>query len=106
MTSNALFIDLDLLLLRFLRRESHFLQECALRGPCFIAVALRVEIERRLDARMTQNTLHGLGGSWGTCRDGTLSAHGFSGFLGEVAVGELTFNGGSSAPHSSAFGGS
>jgi hypothetical protein len=44
-----------------LRRESHFPEEGALRGPCFIAVALRVEVERRLDARMTQERLHGLG---------------------------------------------
>ena len=44
-----------------LRRESHFLEERPLRGPCFIAVPLRVEIERRLDARMTQDALHRLG---------------------------------------------
>ena len=34
------------------------LQELPLRGPCFIAVSLRVEIEGRLNPRMTQNTLH------------------------------------------------
>ena len=33
-------------------------QELALRGPCFVAVFLRVEIERRLNSRMTQDALH------------------------------------------------
>jgi hypothetical protein len=33
-----------------LRRESHFPEERPLRGLCFIAVALRVEIQRCLDA--------------------------------------------------------
>jgi hypothetical protein len=33
-------------------------QEFALRGPCFIAVFLRVQIERRLNLRMTQDSLH------------------------------------------------
>ena len=36
-------------------------QEFALRGPCFIAVFLRVQIERRLNLRVTQDSLHGLG---------------------------------------------
>jgi hypothetical protein len=35
--------------LNHLCRESHFLEERALCGPCFISVALRVEIQRRLD---------------------------------------------------------
>jgi len=47
--------------LNHLRRKTQFLEECALRRPCFIAIALRVEIERRLNSRMTQNALHGLG---------------------------------------------
>jgi hypothetical protein len=41
--------------------QTQFLEECALRRPCFIAIAMRVEIERRLNSRMTQNALHGLG---------------------------------------------
>ena len=43
------------------RRKTLFFEECALRHPCFIAIALDVEIERRLNSRMTQNALHGLG---------------------------------------------
>ncbi len=33
-------------------------QELTLRSPSFIAVFLSVEIERRLDSRMTQDSLH------------------------------------------------
>jgi hypothetical protein len=33
-------------------------QEFTLRYPSFIAVLLSIEIERRLDSRMTQNSLH------------------------------------------------
>jgi hypothetical protein len=39
----------------------HDRQEFALRGPCFIAVFLRVQIERRLNLAVTQNSLHGFG---------------------------------------------
>jgi hypothetical protein len=40
-----------------LRREPHFPEERALCPSCLIAVTLCIEIERRLDARMTQNAL-------------------------------------------------
>src|ERR1700693_94422 len=40
--------------------HSDCLQELALRSTSFIAVFLSVEIERRLDSRMTQDSLHGL----------------------------------------------
>ena len=43
------------------RVHSNGCQEFALRGPCFIAVFLRVQIERRLNLRVTQDSLHGLG---------------------------------------------
>jgi hypothetical protein len=41
--------------------HSHRAQEFALRGPCFIAVFLRVAIERRLYLAVTQDSLHGFG---------------------------------------------
>ena len=43
------------------RVHSNGCQEFALRGPCFIAVFLRVQIERRLNLRVTQDSLNGLG---------------------------------------------
>ena len=33
-------------------------QELTLRSPSFVAIFLSVEIERRLDSRMTQDSLH------------------------------------------------
>jgi hypothetical protein len=39
----------------------HGVKKFALRGPCFVAVFLRVEIERRLYFAVTQDSLHGLG---------------------------------------------
>ena len=39
----------------------HCAQEFALCCPCFIAVFLRVQIERRLNLAVTQDSLHGLG---------------------------------------------
>jgi hypothetical protein len=43
------------------REHAECLQELSLRGTSLIAVFLCVEIERRLDARMTQDALHGFG---------------------------------------------
>src|SRR5260370_10597831 len=40
--------------------HSDCFQEFTLRSPSFIAVFLSVEIERRLDSRMTQDSLHRL----------------------------------------------
>ncbi len=40
--------------------HSDCFQEFTLRSPSFIAVFLGVEIERRLDSRMTQDSLHRL----------------------------------------------
>jgi hypothetical protein len=37
----------------------HSVQEFALRGPCFIAVFLRVQIERCLNLCVTQDSLYG-----------------------------------------------
>jgi len=37
------------------------LQELSLRAPCFVAVFLRVQIERRLNLAVTQEGLHGFG---------------------------------------------
>jgi hypothetical protein len=37
----------------------HRVQEFALRGPCFVAVLLRVQIERGLNLAMTQDSLNG-----------------------------------------------
>src|SRR6266446_3712009 len=36
-------------------------EEFALCGPCFVAVFLRIQIERRLNLAVTQDSLHGLG---------------------------------------------
>ena len=41
--------------------HSHGRQEFTLRRPCLVAVFLRVQIERRLNLAVTQETLHGLG---------------------------------------------
>ena len=42
-------------------RHSERHQILALRGPCFIGVFLRIEIQRRLNLAVTQDALHGLG---------------------------------------------
>src|SRR6266851_919292 len=47
--------------LHHLRTHSERRQIFPLRRPCFIAVVLRVQIERRLDLRLTQDSLNGLG---------------------------------------------
>jgi hypothetical protein len=44
-----------------LRVNPERLRELSLRRPCFIAVFLRVEIQRRPNLRVTQDALHGLG---------------------------------------------
>jgi len=36
-------------------------EKLALRGPCFIAAFLRIQIEGRSDLAVTQESLHGLG---------------------------------------------
>ena len=42
-------------------RQCQFPKECALRCAGFLAVALCVEIQRRLNPTVTQDALHGLG---------------------------------------------
>src|SRR6266478_6329708 len=47
--------------LHHLRTHSERRQIFPLRRPCFIAVVLRVQIERRLNLRVTKDSLNGLG---------------------------------------------
>jgi len=49
------------ILLHQFRSHPERLQELSLRAPCFIAVFLRVQIEGRLNLRVPQDSLHGLG---------------------------------------------
>ena len=46
-------------LLIYRKAHPHSGQEFALRGPCFVAVFLRVQIERRLNLCVTQDSLYG-----------------------------------------------